>query len=185
MIERATESRCNSSTFVVPKSNPGEFRLVSDLREVNKVLEKDFVQARPLNQIFSVNQATNPKHFSTLDVKSAFFSKNYKEGSSDPTSFYADCGTYVKPFTGESDTGKYRYKKLVMEAQTSSAALERAMEMTLAGIPGVKVYADDVIIYSSSKEQHLDRVKRVFEGAAKFGIKFAPEKIRLCHKSLT
>ena len=74
VIERASESKCNSPIFVVPKSKPGEYRLVSDLRFVNEKLERYFVQAKPIGQLLAEVQATNPKFFSTLDVKSAFFS---------------------------------------------------------------------------------------------------------------
>ena len=176
VIERATESRWNSPIFVVPKSNPGEFRLVSDLREVNKVLKKDFVQARSLNQIFAEIQATNPNYFSALDVKSAFFGINYKEGTNDPTSFYADCGTNLNPFTGECDTGKYRYKILVLGSQASSAALEREMKMTLQGIPGVNVLRrrrNHILIYEGGAPQ---QTKESIRGRSKIRYKICPRK---------
>ena len=38
------------------------------------------------------------------------------------------------------------------------------------------VYLDDIIVYSSTLEEHLDRLDRVFTTLARHGLKLKPEK---------
>ena len=87
-------------------------------------------QATPVNKVFEQIQSASRKWFSTMDVKSAFFSIPYKEGSNLPTTFFADTGGNLNSETCENDSGRYVYKRLIMGAQSSSATLERAMENT-------------------------------------------------------
>ena len=153
VIARCVQTRWSTPVFVVPKKN-GEFRLVSDIRKVNEVLEDDFLPSRPVPQLLGEIQATRSKFFSTMDIQSAFFSIRYTPGTNFPTAFYADCRTHLDP-RGRSLTGKYIYKRLVMGCQSSSAALFRVMSYVLHGIPGCKVYCDDIMVYSQTEEEHL------------------------------
>ena len=47
VIERMAHSRWNHSIFIVPKAKPGEWRLVSDMRGINEVIEAYWIHSKP------------------------------------------------------------------------------------------------------------------------------------------
>lgn len=107
-------ARCDQTTsslpiFVVPRKN-GKYRLVSNLRKVNHVLEEDFLPSKPVPQLLGKIQANQSKYFSTMGIQSAFFSIQYKEGTNYLTAFCADCEIHLD-VGGRSLTGKYVYKR--------------------------------------------------------------------------
>jgi len=71
-VYRISSSPHNNPTMLVPKKNPGDFRLVVDGREVNKECEpKGALCTSPLKLIKAMEGA---KIFTTLDCKNAFYS---------------------------------------------------------------------------------------------------------------
>ena len=60
------------------------------------------------------------------------------------------------------------------------ATFQRIMQKTLAGLGGDRpfcsVYIDDVIVFSSTVEEHLDHLLQVFERLRKIGLKLHPRK---------
>ena len=89
--------------------------MVSDLRGWNKAYEKDYVHSKALTKLFMEVQADNPTMYSKMDVKSAFFAICTSENTNDTTTFYADCGRHLNS-RGNSDTGRYKYNRLIMGA---------------------------------------------------------------------
>lgn len=152
--------------------------MVSDMRPINKVIFQDYVQAKPINHLFDEILSTGARVFATFYVKSAFFSISYTKGTNFPTTFYADCSNNLNSLTGESDTGRYVYDRLIMGAQSSFAALERAIEYTLQWLPNCRVYCDDVIVFTKDCNFHLDILKRMFQACAKHGLKFEPATVK-------
>ena len=75
---------------------------------------------------------------------------------------YADCGDNVSKW-GEILTGRWKYDRLVMGCQTSSAVLHKAMEICFHGLKGVIVYCDDLLIYSKSLEEHFIYLKHCMD----------------------
>ena len=58
------------------------------------------------------------------------------------------------------------------------------MENVKAGIPGLAVYCNDIIIYFVTPEQHLQRLNALFAALVKFGIKLEPEKCKIMHRQI-
>ena len=115
LIERMAHSRWNNSIFVVPKSKPGELRLLSDMRGINNVIEPNYIHCKTLHQIFEDIRGAKPKWFSTVDVKAAYFCIPYTPSSKSSNTFYADCGRFLNDKV-ESDTERYVYNQLIMGA---------------------------------------------------------------------
>jgi hypothetical protein len=46
----------------------------------------------------------------------------------------------------------------------------------------VLIYLDDIIVYSSSREEHLNHLKRVFLKCRQFGISMNPKKSQIALK---
>ena len=148
------------------------------MRSVNEMLEDDNITTKPITQTIKEIQAVNAKYFSVLDVQSAFHAIRYKPGTAEPTAIYVDLPKALSS-EGKNLTGSYTYKRLVMGCKTSSAALHRVMECVLHDLPGVKIYCDDLLIFSATKTEGLERLRQVLERFREYGVKLAPSKCEL------
>ena len=72
-----------------------------------------------------------------------------------------------------------------MGCMQSSYFLHLAMHKVLGDIPGVHIYADDVLLTSTSVDEHLSLLHTVLERLRSAGLKVAPDKCRLFHTKLT
>ena len=64
------------------------------------------------------------------------------------------------------------------------ATFQRLMERVLAGLQWqvCLVYIDDIIIFSRTIDEHVERIQEVFDRLKKAGLKLKPEKCRLFRK---
>ena len=66
----------------------------------------------------------------------------------------------------------------------SSSALFRAMSTILMGLPFVKVYCDDLLIFTKTRKEHIKALGIIFARIAKFGVKLAAAKCNLLKMKL-
>ena len=59
--------------------------------------------------------------------------------------------------------GVFRLKRLPYGAKCAPSIFQRTMEILLAGIPGVCIYLDDILIIAENDEQHLERLEKVLD----------------------
>jgi hypothetical protein len=55
-------------------------------------------------------------------------------------------------------------------------AFQRMMDTTLAGLPFIFVYIDNILVASATREQHLKNLREVFERLAANGLSVKPSK---------
>ena len=67
---------------------------------------------------------------------------------------------------------------------TAPSIWQNAMEKVLLGLPGVKVYLDDILGSGKTEAEHLNNLGRVFERLAEFGLKLNREKCEFSRDSL-
>ena len=153
-VIRNSNSSWSAPIIVVPKADGGK-HLVIDYRALNKVMRK-FVWPMPkVEDIFSHNGA---KYFSTLDLRAGY---NHIGLTSDSISKTA----FTSPF------GKYEYIKVPFGLAQAPAYFQELMTGVLKDLPFAMAYLDDIIIYSSIPEEHLQPIKTVFK--------------KLCHAKLS
>ena len=111
-ISRCPEGLWQSPIFVVPKKTPGEYRLVTDFRRVNKQLVHEWLRSKRSTDLLKEVQVTEPALISTCDLQSAFFCIPYARENSEATEFYADCGDNVSKW-GENLTGRWNLHTLL------------------------------------------------------------------------
>lgn len=77
--------------------------------------------------------------------------------------------------------GFFEYNRMPSGLSNAPATYQRLMEQCLDGLHlGICfIYLDDVIIFSNSYEEHIDRLQRVFERIRQCGLKFSPKKCSL------
>lgn len=66
------------------------------------------------------------------------------------------------------------------------ATFQRLMECVLAGLTGEQclIYIDDIIVFSSTFQEHLDRLERVFLKLQDAGLKLRSEKCHFIQKAV-
>lgn len=168
IIEQGPPGEWNSPILLIAKpskgsSTPREYRIVQDLRGVNKcLLEKKFVFPSVDDFLFSLH---GWKVASSLDIKHAFWNLHLTERSSEICAFHA--------------LGKTWYpKRMVMGCQQSSYFLHKAMHKVLGDIPGVYIYADDVLCVSESIDSHYKLLNLVLTKLKEAGFKLSPSKCK-------
>ena len=146
-VIRKSQSSWSATIIVVPKGDGGKF-LIIDYRALNKVTRK-FVWPMPkVEDIFS--QLNGAKYFSTLDLRAGYHHIRLTTDSIPKTAF-------TSPF------GKYEYVKVPFGLAQTPAYFQELMTGVLKDLPFAMAYLDDIIIYSSIPEEHLQHIKTVFE----------------------
>ena len=146
-VIRNSHSSWSASIIVVPKGDGGK-HCVIDYRALNKVTRK-FVWPMPkVEDIFS--QLNGAKYFSTLDLRARCHHIGLTTDSIPKTAF-------TSPF------GKYEYVKVPFELAQAPVYFQELMTGVLKDLPFAMAYLDNIIIYSSTPEEHLEHIRTVFE----------------------
>ena len=109
-----------------------------------------------VEDIFS--QLNGAKYFSTLDLRAGYHHIRLTTDSIPKTAF-------TSPF------GKYEYVKVPFGLAQAPVYFQELMTGVLKDLLFAMAYLDDIIIYSSTPEEHLQHIKTVFE--------------KLCHAKLS
>ena len=82
--------------------------------------------------------------------------------------------TFSTPF------GNYRYLRLPFGIKLASELFQKHNARNFAGIDGVIVYFDDILVAAETKEKHDDIMQQVMQRAKEQNIKFNPSKLQYC-----
>ena len=146
-VIRNSHSSWLAPIIVVPKGDGGKCHVI-DYRALNKVTRKSIWPMPKVEDIFS--QLNGAKYFSTLDLRAGYHHIGLTADSIPKTAF-------TSPF------GKYEYVKVPFGLAQAPAYFQELMTGVLKDLPFAMAYLDDIIIYSSTPEEHLQHIKTVFE----------------------
>lgn len=109
------------------------------------------------------------QYFSVLDMKSGYYQVELEESHKERTAFT------VGPL------GFYEYNRLPFGLTNSPATYQRLMEDILGDyhLRICLIYLDDIIIFSRTYEEHVDRLRKVFQRIHDAGLKLAPKRCKL------
>jgi hypothetical protein len=148
LISRST-SPWGSPIVYVPKSD-GTLRLCTDFRKLNAVAEMDINPLPRIDDIFGM--LNNVKIMTSLDLCKGFWQLELDPETKHKTSMVT-C------------LGQYEYNVLPFGLNSAPGAFQRAMAMVLMGLEWEKclIYLDDILVFSTSFEQHLKDLSEVFD----------------------
>ena len=93
--------------------------------------------------------------------------------------FQVDLDPKSRPFTAFSfEGGHYQFTKLSQGLKNSPASFSRLMQLILAGLQYYicLCYIDDIVIFSSTFEEHLSHISLVLDRLIKANLKAKPQK---------
>ncbi|GBM81746.1 Retrovirus-related Pol polyprotein from transposon 17.6 [Araneus ventricosus] len=159
-----------ASPIVLVKKKDGTARLCVDYRKLNRKLVKDRF---PLPLIEDVlDKLQDAKVYSTLDLKNGFFHVEVNEDCKHFTSF-------VVP------DGQFEFNKVPFGLSTSPSVFQRYVysifrELMRKGI--VIIYMDDLIIPAKDEDEGIEKLKKVFEVASKYGLEIKFKKCQFLRR---
>lgn len=138
-----------ASPIVLVQKKSGELRMCVDYRQLNAKTRRD---AYPLPRIEETLDALGgAKYFSTLDLASGYNQVPVAEGDRAKTAF-------CTPF------GLFEYNRMPFGLCNAPGTFQRLMERIFGdqSFQTLLLYLDDVVVYASTFEQHLQRLELVF-----------------------
>ena len=138
-----SNSPWGASAFFVPKKDPGQWRLVVDYRELNKLTIPDRFPLPLIEDLFAKFGGSHT--FSTFDALSGFSQQSIHPDSMPLTAF-------VTPF------GLFHMKRLSMSLMNGPASYQRGMTEMGSDLQGFVNYIDDAAIHSGDRTNNAREV---------------------------
>lgn len=166
-IIRPSDSAWSSPIWVVPKkadaSGKVKWRLVVDFRKVN---EKTIDDKYPIPNITDVlDKLGRCQYFTTLDLASGFYQVEMDPADVHKTAFNVE-------------NGHYEFLRMPMGLKNSPSTFQRVMDNVLRGLQNevCLVYLDDIIIFSTSLQEHVINLEKVFKRLRESNFKIQMDK---------
>jgi hypothetical protein len=157
-IIQPSTSRYNSPLFLVEKKD-GTYRVVQDFRALNQHTYVDKYCMKDVSECISEIGRSGSSIFTTLDLTSGFWQMALDKQSRPLTAFSVP------------GYGSFEWRVVSMGLSSGPSAYQRLIELVMKGLSHVIVYIDDVIIHSSSHEDHLIKLDEVLSRLTKHNLK--------------
>jgi len=111
--------------------------------------------------------------FSSIDLRASYHQVSIWPPDRDKTSFICQ-------------RGMYRYRMMPFGLCNAGATFQRLMDIVLAGLhmDVCLVYLDDIVVFSKTPAEHLERLNAVFQRLRSAGLKIKPEKCAFFRRSI-
>ncbi|CAK1581928.1 unnamed protein product [Parnassius mnemosyne] len=166
-IIRPSESAWSSPIWIVPKkvdaSGKTKWRLVVDFRKLN---EKTISDKYPIPNISDVlDKLGNCQYFTTLDLASGIYQVEMNPSDIPKTAFNVE-------------HGHFEFLRMPMGLKNSPSTFQRVMDNVLRDLQNTVclVYLDDIIVFSTSLQEHMVNLEKVFQKLRESNFKLQMDK---------
>lgn len=174
-IIRESTSPYSAPIWIVPKkqdaSNIPKWRLVIDYRKLN---EKTIEDKHPIPNIDDLlDKLGKCNYFTTLDLASGFHQIQVHPNSIEKTAF-------------STESGHYEFLRMPFGLRNAPATFQRMINSVLRNFinKNCLVYMDDVIIFSTSLEEHLLYLDQILKTLSDKGLKIQLDKCEFLQKEV-
>lgn len=160
-----------ASPVVLVKKKDNSWRFCVDYRHLNQITKKDVY---PLPRIDDALDCLHgARYFSSIDLRSGYWQIAVDDQDREKTAF-------VTP------DGLYQFKVMPFGLCNAPATFERMMDSLLRGIKWsiCLCYLDDVIVFSTTFENHLTRLSTVLDVFRRARLQLNSSKCRFGHRQI-
>uniref|UniRef100_A0A1A8HG02 Gypsy retrotransposon integrase-like protein 1 n=1 Tax=Nothobranchius korthausae TaxID=1143690 RepID=A0A1A8HG02_9TELE len=160
-----------ASPIVLARKKDGSLRMCVDYRQLNAKTRKD---AFPLPRIEeSLDALTGAGWFSTLDLASGYNQVSVAEADRPKTAF-------CTPF------GLFEWNRMPFGLCNAPGTFQRLMQRIFGDkqCQSLLIYLDDIVVFSSSVEEHLQRLEMVLDRLQREGLKVKLAKCAFFQKEV-
>ena len=160
-IVRPSRSNWASPLHMVPKKDGVSWRPCGDYRQLNAITKKDKYPVPHIN--FFTSRLHGKKIFSKLDIVKAYYHIAMAEEDIEKTAV-------ITPF------GLFEFTRMPFGLCNAGQSFQRLMDSLFRDLPFVFIYVDDLIIASTTVEEHESHLVAVFERLHEWKLHIALEK---------
>ncbi|CAF4441806.1 unnamed protein product, partial [Rotaria magnacalcarata] len=174
MLNEGIIEPCNSpyaAPITLQPKKDGSLRFCVDFRELNAVTVRDVYPIPRIDD--TLDQLQHAKYFSSMDLRSGFWQIELDPTSRDKTAFI-------------SHAGLFRFRVMPFGLTNAPATFQRLMDLVLGGLKWscALVYLDDIIVYSTSFDDHLYHLELVLQQIQQSGLTLKIDKCHFCKTQL-
>ena len=172
-IIRHSRSPYNSPLWIVPKKTDSkgnkQYRMVVDYRKLNMITKDDKFPIPIMDCI--LDKLGNCNYFTTIDLAKGFHQVEVDPRDVEKTAF-------------STEQGHFEWLRMPFGLKGAPATFQRLMNSILADYIGFIcfVYLDDIFIYSSSLEEHVSSIKKIFNRLREHNLKIQPDKCQFMRR---
>ena len=162
-----------ASPVVMVKKKDGSLRFCVDFRQLNAANIKDAHPIPPIDDL--LNALHGARWFSTLDLKSGYWQVPIQEQDKEKTAICTSSGQL------------FEFSQVHFGLCNAPATFSRLMDRILAGLhrETCLFYLDDDIVFAATWEEHLARLRQVFERLRHAQLKLRAEKCTFAAKEVS
>ena len=162
-----------SSNIVVVRKKYGSIRFCVDFRKLNNKTVKDAYAIPRIED--TLHLLAGSRYFTKLDLRSGYWQVELREKDKQKTAFQV--GTM----------GFYEFNRMPFGLCNARATFQRLMEHCMGemNLRDCLIYLDDVIIFSTTFEEHLERLEAVFERLKDHNLKLKASKCEFMKSCVT
>ena len=165
VVQPSNSPWCNAVILVRKKD--GSLHFCIDFRRLNALTVKD---SHPLPRICeTLESLAGVAHYSTFDLNSGFWQVPMDEESKQYTAFTL------------GSMGLYECESMPFRLCNTPPTFQRLMQNCLGklSLTYCLIYLDDMIVFSEMPEEHLQRMRVVFDHLREHGLKLKPSKCKV------
>ncbi len=155
-----------SQILMVPKKEPGDWRIVHDFRSLNAATDGVHWPLPNIKEMLIRLGSHKPKYFAVMDLTKGY---NQFPMAADSKSFTAFITYY----------GIYEYNRVAMGLKGAGSYFQQTLvSVVLIGLVLVicEVYLDDIITHGQTEDQLIDRLRQIWSRFRSHRITVSPKK---------
>jgi len=170
-IIKKCSSPWNTPMVCVWKKEKKEICLCLDFRLLNQITERPAFPMPNIDEM--LDSLKGARWFSSVDLGNAYYQVELEENSRLKTAF-------------STKTGQFCFTRMPFGIAAAPATFQKLMTDVLGEMlwKEALVYLDDILIFSETEAQHLDRLDKLFSKIQAAGLRINPEKCKLFQTEL-